>query len=132
MQPSINWSAVEAIAEVVSAIATAMSVIYLAIQTRNASRQAQEAIIHSNKQTMEATIRSEWAVLHAERQRLESDMTQTRIHGGAERIRSAREKQLDNRIKEVSGYMTKMLEDHPGVFPNLAYFTLQGKQDKPD
>jgi hypothetical protein len=131
MQPCINWSAVEAIAEVVSAIATAMSVIYLAIQTRNASRQAQEAIIHSNKQTMEATIRSEWAILHAERQRLESDMTQIRIETSPVK-RESREQQIRERIYEVSGYMNKMLEDHPGVFPNLAYFTLQGKQDKPD
>lgn len=115
--PHIEPNQIEAIAESASAILTTASIIILVRQNRETAKQ--------NTETM---IRSEWAILHAERQRLESDVTQCRIDASSE-VRGAREKQLSNRIKEVSGYMTEMLRKYPDVLPNLAYFTLQDKAD---
>ena len=114
----VQSTEIEAIAESASAIITAASIIILVIHNRKAA-----------KQNTEAMIRSEWAILHAERQRLESDMTQIRIQTSPVR-RESREDQIRGRIYEVSEYMTKMLEDYPDVFPNLALFTRQDKPNK--
>lgn len=114
----IQPNRIEAIAESTSAIITAASIIILVRHNREAA-----------KQNTKAMIRSEWTLLHAERQRLESDMTQIRIETSAAK-RQVREQQIRERTYEVSEYMSKMLEDYPDVFPNLAYFTLKDEPNR--
>jgi hypothetical protein len=121
MQPCINWTAVDAIAEVVATVITALSIIILVWQT---VRQA--------KQRTKSTIRTEISLLHNERQRLESDVTQIDIElskeehkfkAEIERLRRRRGV-LSKRTKEVSGYYSYMLKKYKDVLPDLAFFTL--------
>jgi len=102
--PCISGEQIEAIAESASAIITAASIIILVRQNRKTA------------------IRSELALLHAERQRLESDVSQIDIARGKGKPEERR-KVLADRIAEVSSHTTKLIEEHPDVFPNMALFT---------
>jgi hypothetical protein len=116
MQPCINWTAVDAIAEVVATVITALSIIILVCQT-----------IRQAKQRKESTIRTEIILLFNERQRLESDITQidiARSNEGEGGVLTARRNTLKKDIKKVSSYFSYMLKKYENILPDLAFFKL--------
>jgi len=98
MQPCINWTAIDAIAEVVATVITALSIIILVWQN-----------MRESKQHKESTIRSEWYILQAERQRIETDMN--KFHPAPQSVYT----KLVDRHREISEQMHKLRKQYPDV-----------------
>jgi len=97
----INWTAVDAIAEVVATFVTVLSIIILVLQ-----------IIRQAKQHSESTIRSEWYILNTQRLQIESDLS--KFHPAPQSVYP----ELMDKRSEIVEQMHKLRKQYPDLLPD--------------